>query len=232
VRRKSQKGAPEFLHDVLRVSLMRRLILILAPLVLLLSPNAGQAKMDVMFTQEQVTDLDKVSAYLNGIHSLKANFIQIGPDGGMAQGQVYLQKPGRIRFEYTPPSPVLMVATGGSIYVQNTRLRTVDRYDVSDTPLGLLLNDNIDLKTNSAVIGVAEHDGVVIVRARSSSRRDDANIAIVFSLPNMELRQWSIKDNQGGVTTVALQGVEPGASIDPALFTPPVRVFAKSKNGR
>jgi outer membrane lipoprotein-sorting protein len=108
----------------------------------------------------------------------------------------------------------------------------VDHYDVSDTPLGLLLNDNVDLKTNRAVIGVSERDGIIIVRARSSTRRDDANIAMVFSAPNLELRQWSIKDNQGGVTTVALQALEPGAAIDPAQFTPPVQVFARTKGGR
>jgi outer membrane lipoprotein-sorting protein len=221
---------PEFLHDAVRVLPMRRLALILP--LLLLAPAAGWAKTDVMLTEEQAADLDKVSAYLNGIHSLKSGFVQLGPDGGMAQGEVYLQKPGQIRFEYRPPSPVLIVATGGTLYVQNTRLRTVDHYSVSDTPLGLLLNDNVDLKTNPAVIGVSEQNGAIIVRARSSTRRDDANIALVFALPNLELRQWSIKDNQGGVTTVALQGLEPGATIDPALFTPPVQVFARTKGGR
>jgi len=173
------------------------------------------------YSDAEKADLDKVSAYLNGMKSLKANFIQLGPDGGMAQGELFLQKPGQIRFEYKPPSPVLIVATEGHLYVRNSKLSTLNSYDLSDTPLGLLLNERIDLKTNKAVIGVAEQNGAVVVRARSSSNRNDSNITLVFALPGLELRQWTVRDNQGGNTTVALQGLEPGASLDASLFTAP-----------
>ena len=171
------------------------------------------------YSDEQKADLDKVSTYLNGIKSLKANFVQVGPDGGMAQGELFLQKPGQIRFEYKPPSPVLIVATGGTMYVKNSKLNTRDSYDLSDTPLGLLLNERVDLKTNKAVIGVSEQNGSILVRARSSANRNDSNITLTFSSPGIELRQWTVRDNQGGNTTVALQNLQPGASIDPALFT-------------
>jgi len=173
------------------------------------------------YSDAEKADLDKVSAYLNGMKSLKANFIQLGPDGGMAQGELFLQKPGQIRFEYKPPSPVLIVATEGHLYVRNSKLSTLNSYDLSDTPLGLLLNERIDLKTNKAVIGVAEQNGAVVVRARSSSNRNDSNITLVFALPGLELRKWTVRDNQGGNTTVALQGLEPGASLDASLFTAP-----------
>jgi outer membrane lipoprotein-sorting protein len=173
------------------------------------------------YSDAEKADLDKVSAYLHGMKSLKANFIQLGPDGGMAQGELFLQKPGQIRFEYKPPSPVLIVATEGHLYVRNSKLSTLNSYDLSDTPLGLLLNERVDLKTNKAVIGVAEQNGAVVVRARSSSNRNDSNITLVFALPGLELRQWTVRDNQGGNTTVALQGLEPGASLDASLFTAP-----------
>jgi outer membrane lipoprotein-sorting protein len=107
------------------------------------------------------------------------------------------------------------------LYVRNSKLSTLNSYDLSDTPLGLLLNERVDLKTNKAVIGVAEQNGAVVVRARSSSNRNDSNITLVFSLPGLELRQWTVRDNQGGNTTVALQGLEPGASLDASLFTAP-----------
>ena len=67
------------------------------------------------YSDEQKAQLDKISAYLNGIHSLKARFVQIGPEGGTDQGTLYIQKPGQIRFEYNPPSPLLVVATGGRV---------------------------------------------------------------------------------------------------------------------
>ncbi|HWY65049.1 MAG TPA: outer membrane lipoprotein carrier protein LolA, partial [Rhizomicrobium sp.] len=118
---------------------MRRFSLCLAVLVsTALLGGAGQPapqRLYQAYSDEEKADLDKVSAYLNGIKSLKSNFIQIGPDGGMVQGQLFLQKPGQIRFEYKPPSPVLVVATDGKLYVKNSKLSTLDHYDLSDTPL-------------------------------------------------------------------------------------------------
>jgi outer membrane lipoprotein-sorting protein len=180
------------------------------------------------YSDQQKADLDKISAYLNGIRSLKASFVQIGPEGGTDQGQVAIQKPGQIRFEYRPPSPVSITATGGHVYVKNARLNTVDSYDLSDTPLGLLLNESVDLKTNKAVIGVAEQNGSIVVRARSSANRNDSNITLVFSAPAIELRQWTVKDNQGGNTTVALRNLQTGVSLDPGLFSVPVKAARQS----
>ena len=201
---------------------MRRLSLCLTALVCAaLLGGAGQQapqRQNRAYSGQEKADLDKVSAYLNGIKSLKASFVQVGPEGGMDQGEVMIQKPGQIRFEYKPPSPILIVSTGGSMYVKNFRLNTVDRYSLSDTPLGLLLNENVDLAHNRAVIGVAEQNGEIVVRARTSTNRNDSNITLVFSSPGIELRQWTVRDNQGGNTTVALQNLQPGASIDPALF--------------
>lgn len=211
---------------------MRRLSLCFAALVCTaLLGGAGQQapqRLYQAYSDQEKADLDKIGAYLNAIKSLKAGFVQIGPDGGIVQGEVFIQKPGQIRFEYKPPSPVLIVATGGSMYVKNSRLNTLDRYDLSDTPLGLLLNERIDLKTNKAVIGVAEQNGAIVVRARSSSNRNDSNITLVFSTPGLELRQWTVRDNQGGNTTVALQKLETGASLDPSLFTPPQKTVRQS----
>jgi outer membrane lipoprotein-sorting protein len=211
---------------------MRRLCLCLvAALSVALLGGAGQPapqRLYQAFSDQEKADLDKISVYLNAIHSLKASFIQIGPEGGVDQGEVMIQKPGQIRFAYKPPSPVLIVATGGSVYVKNARLNTVDRYSLSETPLGLLLNDRVDLKTNKAVMGVSEQNGTIILRARSSANRNDSNITLVFSLPGIELRQWTVRDNQGGSTTVALQSLQTNVGADPALFTVPVKAVKQS----
>jgi outer membrane lipoprotein-sorting protein len=206
---------------------MRRLCLCFAAaLSVVLLGGAGQPaprRLYQAYSDQEKADLDKVSAYLNAIHSLKAGFIQIGPEGGVDNGEVAIQKPGQIRFEYRPPSPVSIVATGGRVYVKNARLNTVDSYDLSDTPLGLLLNDSVDLKTNKAVIGVREQEGSITVLARTSTNRNDSNITLVFSAPDIELRQWTVRDNQGGNTTVALRNLELGPVLDPVLFTVPVK---------
>jgi outer membrane lipoprotein-sorting protein len=212
---------------------MRRFCLCLAAaLSIVLLGGAGQPapqRLYQAYDDQQKADLDKISAYLNGFQSLKASFVQIGPDGGMDQGEVSIQKPVQIRFEYRPPSPILIVATGGSVYVKNSRLNTRDQYDLSDTPLGLLLNARVDLKTNKAVIGVSEQNGAIVVRARTAANRNDANITLVFASPGIELRQWTVRDDQGGNTTVALQTVQLNAKLDSALFTPPAKPVKQSR---
>jgi outer membrane lipoprotein-sorting protein len=204
--------------------MMRRLSLCLpAVLSVVLLGGAGVAppqRFRHNYTDDQKALLDRLSASLNALHSLKARFIQIGPDGGVDQGMLYIQKPGQIRFEFAPPSTLLIVATGGQVYVKNTKLNTVDHYALSDTPLDLLLNQNLDLKVTRAVMDVAEKNGAVIVQARTTNARNTSNISLMFTSPGLELRQWTVKDAQGGNTTVALQTIKPGVAIDPALFTP------------
>ena len=188
--------------------------------------GAGQQapqRMYQSYSAQEKADLDRISAYLNGIRTLRSEFVQIGPEGGADQGELYIEKPGRIRFAFRPPNPMTIVATGGAIYVKNARLNTVDKYDLSDTPLGLLLNDKVDLAHNKAVLGIRQQDGMLIVQARTSTNRNNTNITLIFAAANLELRQWTVKDNQGGVTTVALQNPQIGASLEPALFAVPLK---------
>ena len=117
-----------------------------------LVPSALAARYPGTFNEAETAELDKLSAYLNGIHTLKSNFVQLGPQGELAQGEFDLAKPGRLRFSYNPPSPIVIVATGGDIYVKNAQLNTVDRSSLSDTPLDLLLNQDIDLRDRKSVV--------------------------------------------------------------------------------
>jgi len=203
---------------------------LLAPVAL---GGAGQRAPERLreFSAQQQADITKINAYLNGIHTLKSNFVQLGPDGQLDQGTLYLEKPGRLRFSYQPPSPTTIVATGGRVYVKNARLNTVDHYDLSDTPLGILLDENINLMRNPAVLGVEEQNGALVLRARTSANRNQSNIALVFTAPEVQLRQWMVKDNQGGTTTVALTGTMTGVPLDESLFDIPVKAPSIRKNG-
>ena len=192
--------------------------------VLLLSAAAGQAPpRRASFTAEQQAALDKVSQWLNSVHTLKSGFVQLGPDGQLDRGQFVLEKPGKLRFAFEAPNPTLIVATGGKIYVQNSRLNTVQSYDVTDVPLDLILNDDVNLKANNAITGVDIQSDAVVVHARTATNRQQADIALVFSYPEIGLRQWSVKDNQGATTLVALQNPQTGVTVDESLFTAPVK---------
>jgi outer membrane lipoprotein-sorting protein len=209
-------------HDLNPI--MRRLAILAAfAAVTFLGAAAPAAHYPGTYTPAEAALLDKLSAYLNSIHTLKSNFVQLGPQGDLAQGEFDLSKPGKLRFTYNPPSPILIVATDGDIYVKNARLNTVDRTSLSDTPLDLLLNQDVDLRHNTVVTGVEEQQGTLVVHARANTTRSQSNISLVFSYPALELRQWMVKDNQGGVTTVALTGMQVGAALPDSLFVAPTK---------
>jgi len=200
---------------------MRRLAsLLLLAIVAVGLGGAGQpapARL-IEFSEADRADLDRVSAYLNSIRTLQGDFVQIGPDGQIDQGRFYLEKPGRIRFEYLPPNPTLIVSDGRTVAVANKKLKTVRRYPLSATPLDLILADAIDLLHNRAIVAVEHQSGTLIVDARTSPNRGKANVSLVFSDPMLELRQWTVVDDQGMTTTVALRGLEQGIALDSVLF--------------
>jgi len=162
--------------------------------------------------------LDRLSATLNAIQTLKADFVQIDPDGRIEQGQVYIAKPGKMRFEYQPPSASLVVSDGLDIAVFNKKLNTVDRYPLSTTPLNILLSNHVNLQRDKNVVGLEHQQGSLVVDARSNDRRVSGNITIVFSDPGLELRQWTVVDAQGLATTVSLKNVQTGVTLAPELF--------------
>src|SRR6476619_2960886 len=123
------------------------------------------------FTKQDATDLNRLSDALNAIHSMKGEFVQLDPNGAVEQGQVYIQKPGKMRFEYKPPSEVLVVSDGVDVAVFNRRLNTKDRYPLSTTPLNILLSDHVNLKGSGSVVGIDHKAGEIVVRARSNDRR-------------------------------------------------------------
>ncbi len=215
---------------------MRRFALALS-LVLLASPalaDAGKTTLPVPrhvdLSPADRDALDAVSAYLNSIVTLKGGFLQVEPSGAIDEGTFYISKPGRMRFEYRPPSPTLIVSDGSTVAVANTRLNTVDRYPLLDTPLDVILGKSIDIRHNPSLVGVRHQDGVFVVDLRSNQAHTRANISLVFSEPDYELRQWTVIDNQGLSTTVSLRDLQPGAVLAPSLFIlPDKNPFAKRR---
>lgn len=203
------------------MSIFPRLVLCSA-LVLGLSGAGQQApRRMIEISEADKATLDKVSEYLNSIRTLTGGFMQIGPNGEVAQGRFALSKPGKVRFEYEPPTPTLIVADGKRVAVQNKKLNTVDRYSLSDTGLDVILADKIDLRRNKAVMGVTRQPGTLVIQLRSDNNRAKSNLTLVLAEPSLELRQWTILDPQGLATTIALRDLQPGASVSEAQFVLP-----------
>ena len=122
------------------------------------------------FNSAQRAQIDKVSAYLSSVQQLVGNFVQVGPDGSRVRGEFYIQKPGKVRFEYDPPSPIEIVADGQSVMVRDRKLATQDLYPLSQTPLRFLLSERIDLMRETNVIGVRADEMFVTIIIERSSR--------------------------------------------------------------
>jgi outer membrane lipoprotein-sorting protein len=205
---------------------MRRLVFVL--LVLLAAPaltGAGHPAPPQRLSLDDAdrTTLDAISARLNESATVKGEFTQINPDGSTSEGAFFISKPGKMRFEYKPPTPTLIVADGRTVAVANTKLNTVDRYPLSQTPLGLVLGNDVDLKNDTALVSVMRQPGTIVIGARSNANMSHANISLVFSDPGYELRQWTVIDNQGLTTTVALRDLVAGTALSPSLFVLPDR---------
>lgn len=169
-------------------------------------------------SSQDMADLAKVSAYLNSITSMQASFVQVGPNGELDQGVVYAKKPGRLRFEYAPPSPYLIVSDGVTIAVSNSKLRTVDRYPLIENPLNIILNEAIDLTRDQRISRVERGSGTLRVTATEKSGPLKGEVTLIFAYPATELRQWIITDAQGLQTMIALKNTKTEVQLSPELF--------------
>jgi outer membrane lipoprotein-sorting protein len=167
----------------------------------------------------QRATLARVNAYFNSLSDMTANFEQVGPDGSRSVGKLYLSRPGKIRFQYAPPSPLEIVADGSSVSVKNRKLATQELWPLSQTPLRFITQKNIDLLKDANVLGVyQEPEMVSVVLEEKNAIGGRAQIQLMFSGKNYELKQWTVTDAQGMETSVSLTDFNASAKLDDNLF--------------
>jgi outer membrane lipoprotein-sorting protein len=163
--------------------------------------------------------IDRANAYFNSVATMTADFVQLGADGQRLQGRLYVQKPGHLRFEYDPPSPIEVVADGTSVAILDNKLHKQDLYFIGQTPLKFLLQEQIDLARDTKVLDVtSEPKTTTITIEDSATFGGTSRIALSFDTATFRLQQWTIADPQGYDTTVSLFNVDLGEKPDPALF--------------
>ena len=171
------------------------------------------------FDAKQRTLIERINGYLSGVQTLVGDFVQVGPDGRRTDGQFYLQKPGRLRFEYNAPSPLELIADGKSVAIRDRRLATQDLLLLSQTPLRFLLSDRINLFKEGNLINVHADDTFVTVTLEEKQTFGGTHrVMMMFGARDNQLRQWTITDPQGYDTTVALYNTDSSKKPDPALF--------------
>jgi len=174
----------------------------------------------VPYDGSQRAIVDRVSNYLSTVQTLIGDFVQIGPDGARTTGKFYIQKPGKVRFEYEPPSPIDVIADGSSVVVRDRKLATQDLYPLSQTPLRYLLAGQIDLARDTNLIAVSQDNMFIAVTIEEKQILVGTHrIVLMFGTKDMQLRQWTVTDPQGYDTTVAVYNLDVTRKPDPSLFT-------------
>ena len=182
------------------------------------APAATIADPQLVNGAERDRLLENISAALGSVETAQGRFVQINPDSSQAEGQFYLRRPGRIRFEYDAPTPILIVADGTTVAIEDTDLETQDRVPLGQTPLGLLLDDKIDFESEANVLEVRAANGLVSVVLESRDEDTEGTLALILDDEDYQLLQWRTIDAYGDMTLVELAGIETGKRINPRLF--------------
>ena len=187
--------------------------------VLVPAEKASQPGQATAFDAKQRALLDRISVYLSSVQTMVGNFVQIGPDGGRTEGTFYIQKPGKVRFDYNPPSPIDIIADGSSVVVRDRKLATQDLYPLSQTPLRYLLADRIDLLRDTDVVSVKADDTfVTVVIEQKQFMVGTSRLMMMFDAKDLTLKQWTVTDPQGFDTTVAVYNLDTTKKPDPNMF--------------
>jgi outer membrane lipoprotein-sorting protein len=166
----------------------------------------------------QQAEVAQVQVYLNSIRTLSSRFEQSTLEGGSAVGQLYMSRPGRMRFEYDPPVPILMVADGRDLYYYDRELQQVTPMRINETPAGFLLAENIQLAGDVTLVRYEHKPGAIRLTLVQTKDPSLGSVTLVLADRPLELRQWTVVDPQLHQTTVTLTDPHYGAALDPKLF--------------
>ncbi|WP_193366824.1 LolA family protein [Pelagibius marinus] len=205
-----------------RTSLRRRLLGALGATVLLLgAAPAGLADsraQTASLSPDDVAAVTRVERYLNEIQTMQARFVQVSSNGAYAEGEVYLDRPGHLRFDYDPPTPVLMIANGLSLLYYDKELKEATFLPLWETPLWFLIREKVRLDENVEVVAIEEALGTLRLTLRDAETPDSGAVTLIFSDDPLSLRKWEITDPQGIETQVSLVNPVFGVEVDPDLF--------------
>ncbi|MBN9070437.1 MAG: outer membrane lipoprotein carrier protein LolA [Rhizobiales bacterium] len=169
---------------------------------------------------ESATNLSaaqKIADHFSKVRTMTGEFVQFGPRGEQTGGKFYIQRPGRIRFNYEAPSSFRVISDGTSVAIDNRKLNTMDVYPLSKTPLKMLLDDHIDL-SGKQVKSVRQDDDLTTIQLGDKQIFGNSKITMMFDPSSYELRQWTITDAQGKDTTVMIFNTKQDVALDASLF--------------
>jgi outer membrane lipoprotein-sorting protein len=170
--------------------------------------------------EQQAQAIQRINAYFNGMTNLQGHFEQVDAQGKHTAGRFYVQRPGKLRFDYAPPSALRVVADGHFLAIEDSDLKTVEKYPLESTPFRLLLGDAVDLARDARIVGVEQQEGTLAIALEDKTGDAAGQIKLLFDTSSdLQLKQWVITDAQGLATKVTLDNVVPGRKVAADFFT-------------
>ncbi|WP_119679992.1 LolA family protein [Indioceanicola profundi] len=163
-------------------------------------------------------EIARVEEYLNGIRTLKSDFVQVSSDGAAAEGTFYLSRPGRMRIEYDPPVENFIVADGRFVYFWDAEMREQSNAPIGSTLADFLLRGDIRLSGDVTVTDVQRDGNLLEVSLVQTKDPGLGQLTLVFEDQPLRLRKWRVLDATGQMTEVALQNPQQGVELDRNLF--------------
>lgn len=179
-----------------------------------------QRTMPAPFTDPQNVEVDlaRIDAALNSITNFEGRFTQYSPQGQVDKGKIFVSRPGRLRFEYDAPNPLLVVSDGVTLVQHDKLLETTDRVPLSATPLNYFLKENVMLVRDTEVVGLIKSPQEIRVSARDGSGEMDGVISMIFDANTLAFKSWVIADSFGGETRVDMSELQYNGNVDPRIF--------------
>ncbi len=184
----------------------------------------------VISPTEQRAVLKSAARALSDVRTAEGRFVQFDDYGRELTGRFALQRPGRMRFDYDDPSPILLAADGTNVAIRDEALEEVDRVPLATTPLNLVLDDDLDFETEAEVVRVRRANGILEIAMRDRSGEMEGELTLVFEAASYDLMGWRVVDANDSLTTVRLDDVVTGVRLDPRLFR--IRDFGDEEEDR
>ncbi len=174
--------------------------------------------------------LSEISNYLNKMKTVQTSFTQVNDDGSLSTGKLWIQRPGKMRFEYDPPDSAVVLARSGSVQIFDPKSnQPPEQYPLKRTPLSLVLARNVNLGQANMVVGHDFDGTATVVTAQDPKNPESGRIELMFTDNPVELRKWVIHDNAGTQTTVLLGELTEGGRLDQSLFSNSKRVGSSDR---
>lgn len=178
------------------------------------SPESSEFKN----TPEQVAVIEKLNAYFNEMTNLEGSFLQTDADDKRKKGKFFIERPGKLRFDYSLPSKQKIISDGKYLALEDHDLNTTDRYPIDSTPFRLLLAKDVDLLRDARIFALDIGQDVVVITLEDKASDTGGQIRLFFDWPQIQLREWMISDPQGLNTRIQVADVQLNKAVDPKTF--------------